>query len=227
MTRRTSDRAAPAGHSGETSQTLDRGLRALWLLAEADRPMSVTEIATALGLSRTVAYRLVATLEQHRLARRDSAGRVRVGLGLLHLTGRIHRLLALAATPVLRALSEDVGATAHLSVADGSEALAVAVVEPTWTDYHVAYRVGARHALERGAAGRAILLTRSPATADAPQFVTSAGELQPGAYGVAAPVRTGGGVEASIGVVAMSDLDVDKVGPRVAGAARELAEVLG
>ena len=29
-------------------------------------------------------------------------------------------------------------------------------VEPTWTDFHVAYRVGARHSLELGAAGKAI-----------------------------------------------------------------------
>lgn len=43
---------------------------------------------------------------------------------------------------------------------DGSEALAVAVVEPTWTDYHVAYRAGFRHPLDRGAAGRAILAAR-------------------------------------------------------------------
>jgi hypothetical protein len=30
------------------------------------------------------------------------------------------------------------------------------VVEPSWTSYHVAYRVGARHPVGRGAAGRAI-----------------------------------------------------------------------
>jgi DNA-binding IclR family transcriptional regulator len=224
MTRRTNE--APADGAAETSRTLDRGLRALWLLAEAEHPLTVAQIAGSLGLSRPVAYRLVATLEQHRLARRDAAGGVQVGLGLLHLTGRIHRLLTLAATPVLRSLSQDVGATAHLTVADGTEALAVAVVEPTWTDYHVAYRVGARHSLERGAAGRAILLARSPA-ADSPEFVFSAGELQSGAYGVAAPVRTGTGVEASIGVVAMSGLDVERAGARVATAAQELAELLG
>ena len=61
------------------------------------------------------------------------------------------------AVPVLRALAESVGCTAHLTVADGEEALALAVVEPSWTDFHVAYRVGSRHPLNRGAAGKAIL----------------------------------------------------------------------
>lgn len=55
---------------------------------------------------------------------------------------------------MLRRLAEQVGATAHL--ADGVEAQAVAVVEPSWTDVHVAYRVGSRHQVGAGAAGRAV-----------------------------------------------------------------------
>jgi DNA-binding IclR family transcriptional regulator len=225
MTHRT---AEPRTHAprAETAQTLDRGLRTLELLAGADRALSVAEIAATLGLSRTVTYRLVATLEEHRLARRDQAGRVRAGLGLLHLTNGINRVLRAAALPVLRALSNDVGATAHLTVADGDEALAVAVVEPSWTDYHVAYRVGARHPLNRGAAGRAILLGRKPAGRGS-GYVSSEGELEAGAYGIAAPLRAKRGLEASLGVVAMSALDGPRVGPRVRQAAEELAHLLG
>jgi DNA-binding IclR family transcriptional regulator len=83
-----------------------------------------------------------------------------VGLGVLGLAHQVHPLLREAALPALRALAEDIGATAHLTLVDGTEALAVAVVEPTWTDYHVAYRTGFRHPLDRGAAGRAILAGR-------------------------------------------------------------------
>ncbi len=146
--------------TAETSQTLDRGLRVLKLLADTDHGLTVTELAAKLGVNRTVVYRLLATLEQHSLVRRDLGGRARVGLGVLGLAHQVHPLLREAALPALRSLAEDIGATAHLTLVDGTEALAVAVVEPTWTDYHVAYRTGFRHPLERGAAGRAILAGR-------------------------------------------------------------------
>ena len=143
--------------TAETSQTLDRGLRVLKLLADTDHGLTVTELASKLGVNRTVVYRLLATLEQHALVRRDIGGRARVGLGVLRLAHQVHPLLREAAMPVLRSLAEEIGATAHLTLVDGNEALAVAVVEPSWTDYHVAYRTGFRHPLDRGAAGRAIL----------------------------------------------------------------------
>ncbi|WP_399128340.1 IclR family transcriptional regulator [Actinacidiphila sp. ITFR-21] len=146
--------------TAETSQTLDRGLRVLKLLADTDHGLTVTELAAKLGVNRTVVYRLLATLEQHSLVRRDLGGRARVGLGVLGLAHQVHPLLREAALPALRSLAEDIGATAHLTLVDGTEALAVAVVEPTWTDYHVAYRTGFRHPLSRGAAGRAILAGR-------------------------------------------------------------------
>lgn len=126
--------------TAETSQTLDRGLRVLKLLADTDHGLTVTELSNKLGVNRTVVYRLLATLEQHALVRRDLGGRARVGLGVLRLGRQVHPLVREAALPALRSLAEDIGATAHLTLVDGSDALAVAVVEPTWTDYHVAYR---------------------------------------------------------------------------------------
>ena len=64
----------PRRMAAETSQTLDRGLRVLDVLAHSPSGLSVTELAAAVGVNRTVVYRLVATLEQHGLARRDTAG---------------------------------------------------------------------------------------------------------------------------------------------------------
>ena len=201
----------------EISQTLDRGLRLLGAVASSPNGLTVAEASELLGVNRTIVYRLAATLEQHGLVRRD-AGRFSIGFGVLALAGSVHPLLRRAAAPVLRSLAEDVGATAHLTIADGVDALAVAVVEPSRTDYHVAYRVGSRHPLDRGAAGRAILAGRTGTGS----FVASAGELQSGAHGVAAPVLAAPGVEASVGVVALGDLDTAIVGSRVVRAAREL-----
>jgi DNA-binding IclR family transcriptional regulator len=212
----------------ETSQTLDRGLRVLAVLASNPNGLTVTELAAAVGVNRTVVYRLVTTLEQHGLARRDATGRLHVGLGVLALARGLQPVLREMANPVLRALAEDLGATAHLTLADGAEALAIAVVEPSWTDFHVAYRVGARHPLSQGAAGRAILLGREIAAgaAGTEQFVQTAGELQPGARGLASPVLDVEGLEASVGIVTLGELDAETAGPRVAAAAAEVARRL-
>jgi DNA-binding IclR family transcriptional regulator len=214
--------------SAETSQTLDRGLRVLEVLAATPRGMTVTELAAAVEVNRTVVYRLVATLESHGLARRDAAGLLHVGLAVLALARGLQPVLREVATPVLRALAEEIGATAHLTVADGGEALAIAVVEPSWTDFHVAYRVGARHPLERGAAGRAILAGRELASGAAARegLVETEGELQAGARGLAAPLLGVEGLEASVGIVTLGDLDVPAARVRVARAAEQLARRL-
>jgi DNA-binding IclR family transcriptional regulator len=206
----------------ETSQTLDRGLTVLELLAAQPNGMTVNEIAGSLQVGRTVVYRLIATLEDHRLVRRDHDGRARLGVGALGLARAVQPLLRSAAVPALRELADSVGATAHLTVTDGNEALAIAVVEPSWTDFHVAYRTGSRHPLDRAAAGRAILRGRTGEAG----IVTSSGELQPGAYGIAAPVLGVPGLEASVGVVALAPLDVMSVGARVARAAATVSEAL-
>ncbi|TVL89169.1 IclR family transcriptional regulator [Streptomyces sp. SAJ15] len=215
--------------TAETSQTLDRGLRVLKLLADTDHGLTVTELSTKLGVNRTVVYRLLATLEQHALVRRDIGGRARVGLGVLQLGRQVHPLVREAALPALRALAEDIGATAHLTLVDGSEALAVAVVEPTWTDYHVAYRAGFRHPLDRGAAGRAILAARNAVREGQsydPGYALTHGELEAGASGAAAPLLGITGIEGSVGVVMLTDAVPERVGPRVVDAAREVAEAL-
>lgn len=206
----------------ETAQTLDRGLRLLHLVAETPAGLSVTEAAARLGVGRAVVYRLVGTLAEHGLVRRDRAGRLRLGAGVLQLARRAQPLLAGAATAPLRRLAEEVGATAHLTVAEGDEGVAVLVVEPTWTQFHVAYRAGSRHPLDRGAAGRAILAGRTGGS----NPVTSAGELQPGAHGIAAAVLGVDGLEASVGVVALAPLDLEAVGTAVISAAASVARAL-
>ena len=207
----------------ETSQTLDRGLRVLSVLAATPGGLTVTQLAAEVGVNRTVVYRLISTLEQHALVRRDRQGRLHVGLGVLQLSAAVQPVLREAAGPVLRTLAEQVGCTAHLTISDGDEALALSVIEPSWTDFHVSYRVGARHPLDRGAAGRAILAAREP---DGPTYVATTGELQPGARGIAAAVRDVDGLEASVGIVTLDDIDVDRLGPRVIAAADELASRL-
>jgi DNA-binding IclR family transcriptional regulator len=205
----------------ETSQTLDRGLQLLLILAEHDGGRTVTELAAALGVARPVVYRLVATLERRHFVTRTDDGRVRLGLGVLALATRVQPLLREVATPLLRSLADEVGATAHLTLADGDDGLAVVVVEPQWTQFHVAYRVGTRHPLERGAAGRAILAVR----AGDGDLASSDGELQEGAHGVSVGWRVGT-LEGSVGVVSLTALDAATVGAAVRRTASTLTDRL-
>ena len=64
------------------SQTLSRGIRALEILAEAQQPLTIAELADAMGVHRSVAYRILRTLEDHSLLVRDDGGRVQPGPGL-------------------------------------------------------------------------------------------------------------------------------------------------
>jgi len=142
-------------------------------------------------------------------------------VGLLRLAGQVLPQLRDAAYPVLHELAEKVGATAHLSVAQGNQAQAVVVVEPSSTNFHVAYRVGSRHPLTAGAAGKAMAMRTSEHG-----WTTSNGELQEGAYGIAAPIRGVPGLRASVGVVTLEPLDTRVVGPQIVEAAAALSEVL-
>lgn len=204
------------------SLTLDRGLRVLELLAAPEHGdgLTMTQLAAALGTSRPAAYRLVATLSARGYASRRPDGRIRLGAAVARLSSGVAPLLRQTALPILRELADAVGATAHFTVVEGGEALALAVVEPSWTDLHVAYRVGRRHPLELGAAGRAILAGRGGDRS----AVTSDGELQPGAHGVAAALP--GDLEGSVGVVSLEPLDLAAVGPVVAASAARLAAAL-
>ncbi|MFI7454018.1 helix-turn-helix domain-containing protein [Nonomuraea sp. NPDC049714] len=206
----------------ESAQTLERGLRLLRLLSDGRNGRTPTELSTELSLSRPVVYRLLTTLLNEGFVRRDAEGRVHLGFGVLVLAQAVQPLLRAAALPTLRRLAERVGATAHLTVAEGADGLAVAVVEPSWTDMHVAYREGSRHPLTKGAAGQAILALREGRA----EYLATEGQLQEGARGVAAPVTGLPWLEASVGVVTFGPLE-ESTGARVVEAAAELAGALG
>jgi DNA-binding IclR family transcriptional regulator len=205
----------------EGSLTLSRGLALLQAVADAGgEAATISELAVTIGASRAAVYRLLVPLSERGLVWRDG-NKVRLGVGLLRLADQVLPQLRQAAHPVLRELADNVGATAHLSVAQGNQAQAVAVVEPSWTDFHVAYRVGSRHPLTAGAAGKAMSMRASEQG-----WISSTGEPQAGASGVAAPVRGVKGLRASVGVVSLEPLNPDAVGPRVLAAAAALTAVL-
>lgn len=211
-------------------QTLDRGLQVLALLARSREGMTVRDLADELDVHRAIVYRLLATLERHGLVRRGTDGRHRLWTGLVELAGGVESDLQAAALPVLTRLADELGATTTLTVADGDDAVALLVVEPTDATMHVAYRAGRRHPLEVGASGKAILAGRPAAAGEAGAvtrarrrgYATSSGEIQTGAMGIAAPVSA----DASLGAVALGGFPVGAP-ELVVEAARAVAAALG
>jgi DNA-binding IclR family transcriptional regulator len=201
-------------------QTVDRALQLLQAFESSEQELGVTELAAALGVHKSTASRLAATLAARGfLERPPGSESFRLGpelgrLGLLALAGR--DLVELAG-PTLARLAADTGETANLAVLEGDEAVNVAQADGrhivgvgSWT--------GRRTALHCTANGKVLLafgpiptLPRrleafTPRTITAPGrlerelaavrklgYATNVGELEEGLHAVAAPVLDAGG----------------------------------
>lgn len=217
------------------SQTLDRGLRVLELLADEERPLPLADIALRLGVHRSIAYRIVRTLEDHRLVTRTPSGAWELGVGLALLARSVSPSLRTAATPELADLANDLGMTAFLAVADHDECVTVLTVEPRHSQVHVAYRPGRRHPLDRGGPGIALLAGGPPLPGERPEvelarrdgYTVTSGEVIPGLSSVASPVITGGKAVAAVAVLfPQGAQDPAAVAPRVCEAAAAIAREL-
>ena len=106
-------------------QSVDRALTILEVLARVGEA-GVTEIAGELGVHKSTAFRLVSTLEAHRLVEQTTdRGRYRLGVGVLRLAGATTARLDLVqeARPVCRQLAADTGETVNIAVLSESSAL--------------------------------------------------------------------------------------------------------
>lgn len=106
-------------------QSVDRALTILEVLARFGEA-GVTEVAAELGVHKSTAFRLVATLEAHRLVEQTGdRGKYRLGVGVLRLAGAATARLDLVqeARPVCRQLAADTGETVNVAVLSESSAL--------------------------------------------------------------------------------------------------------
>src|SRR6476469_5163762 len=115
--------AVESGNGGV--QSVDRALTILEVLARVGEA-GVTEIAAELGVHKSTAFRLGATLEAHRLVEQTSdRGRYRLGMGILRLAGATTARLDIVqeARPVCRALAAATGETVNIAVLSEHSAL--------------------------------------------------------------------------------------------------------
>lgn len=115
---------APPGAAGGV-QSVDRALRILEELARSGES-GVTEVAASLGVHKSTAFRLVATLEQHGLVEQvEGRGKYRLGVGLLRLAGATSARLDVVqeARPLCKQLAAATGETVNLAALSGGSAL--------------------------------------------------------------------------------------------------------
>lgn len=227
---------AGAGRAAPHSQTLSRGIRVLEVLAEAPRGMSIADLAAALGVHRSIAYRIIRTLEDHALVLRDAAGTFQIGPGMASLARGVARNLQSAAFPELTTLAATLQMTAFIAVVDRQECVTLVAVEPPHGEGTLVQRPGSRHSFSRGAPGIAIqsALTEDEWERVAPGepyreesrmaartgYAISHDEVIPGVSSVGAAVRVPGQLPAALAVVYLSsDLPRERIGAAVARSA--------
>jgi DNA-binding IclR family transcriptional regulator len=193
----TATRADGVVNSAPGSQTLARGLTVLQVVATSRRGLTVQEVASHIGVHRTIAHRLLSTLAQFRLVAKGEDGRFRSAAALAVLGASFDNNVRQLSLPTLRALADELGSTVSLLVAEGDQQVAIAVIVPNNVFYQLSFHEGSRYPLDRGAAGIALLASMPPRPDErdlVPQtrqqgWVITHGEVEPNTYGLAVPVR--------------------------------------
>jgi IclR family acetate operon transcriptional repressor len=209
--------------SDDSGRTVGSVARALALLdALAEGPAGVNALARRLGVNPSSASRLLATLEQGGLVARDPGGPYRLGLHILALADRVLSRLDVRepARAQLRALVEQTGETATLSVPEGDQAVTVDFV-PGGASVVSMARLGRPSIGHATAAGKVVLafapvepgsldvytertitdpaqLAAELATVRAQGWAEAEGEREPDLNALAAPVVGRGGVLAAV-----------------------------
>ena len=114
-----------SNQNSSSVQSVDRALTILETLARSGEA-GVTDLAAALDVHKSTAFRLVATLESHGLVEQiDGRGKYRLGIGLLRLAGATTARLDVVqeARPVCRQLAADTGETVNITVRAETSAL--------------------------------------------------------------------------------------------------------
>lgn len=216
------------------SQTLSRGIRVLEVLAESTTPLSIAALAEAVGVHRSIVYRILRTLEDHGLVSRDAAGIVSLAPRMAVLARGVERDLQASALPELTAAANDLLMTAFLVVLDHTECVTLVSVQPRVGAATVAQRPGTRHSLSVGAPGIAIqsmltdrqladhgVSTRREETEIVREtgWATSRDEVIAGLSSVAVPLAAEGCPPAAVAVVYVAgSLSESAVGTRLLAA---------
>src|SRR5690554_1506774 len=218
-----------------------KALRALEWICMRDSPTGVTEMSVALGLGKSNAHRILATLQAMGYVRTLDDGRYAATLKTWELGCVVIERLDFKhlARPVMEQLSDESMETVHLSIIDGMDVVYIDKVESN-QPVRAYSRIGGRAPAYTVATGKALLAFQrdledlvpkklkkyTPATVDDHNaliqelatvrkdgFAVNRGEWRESVCGVAAPIRNSRGeVISAIGISGPeSRLDLDRL----------------
>lgn len=146
-----------------SAPALEKGLDILEHLSDGRRPMTLGELAEALGRTRSEIFRMVSVLEARGYIAREDADRFVIAdkLFRLGLNRPLHRSLMEAALPVMRGYAESTGYSCHLAVASETQMVVIARVESV---SHIGFsvRIGYRQPLALTGSGHCLLAFMNP-----------------------------------------------------------------
>jgi len=188
------DDGAPMAHdgTGQTIVTVERAADVLMYFAQSPSPtLGVTEIAGALGMSKAVVHRILASLRGRGLIELDPASRrysLAVGAMRLGLAYLDHLDVRRIAVPEMAALSRRTGETATLSIRTGWARVYLDQVTPA-REVFMSVTLGVPYPLHVGAPSKAFLafltdeeideyLSRGPLEQLTGESITDAAELR-------------------------------------------------
>lgn len=147
------------------SKTIDNALHLLRVLGQTGSATAV-ELSRLTGLSRTIVYRSLITLEKHGFTRR-AGSKYSLGLSILQLADLIETDIRAAARSGLEDLATRYNATSILVVADGTEGVLLDEFVGHAGPTRIRYSLGFRSSLAVGGHGRTILAFSPPGVVEA------------------------------------------------------------
>lgn len=225
----------------ETAQTADYALRTVIELCDSDG-RTVTELASSLGVSRSVMQRIVSTLHQRAAVTRDESGRYWPGPFFIALAANVPSELATVAQPVVERLASLTQETVIAVERDQSDSVVIAQATGTTGPLRVEYHTGYRQSLSQGASSLAILAHLEESeqirlgsgghskTAGIRQkgYAYSEGQVREDMVGIAAPILTNARVHGSLAIVlpTVRASRTDELLPFLTAAAQEISSAL-
>ena len=154
----------PTGRGGEAIRSVERAVAILDLLA-LEGWSAGAEVARSLGVHRSTALRLLATLDRHGLVERNpQTAKYRLGQRIVQLASSVRGEADLrqAGRPVCEALARALGETVTLDVLDGDEIVPVEQASGSTSVVNISW-LGTRSPVHCTASGKVILAFAPPA----------------------------------------------------------------